>query len=251
MYEYTKVGTTDKQYLEDIDTIEKLKSSINITTEKLEPFFKEDRFNSVKIEGNSLEYNELQKMLDTGFAVRGKKLTDHLQARNLNESFTLLKMAVDNKYELNEDLIKWIHSILTTGELPLFECGQYRQCAEHISTTSYLPPLDTFIPEHMDELCKMYNRPLEFDTQFERICEFKRNFERIHPFADGNGRTGRFIMNLLLIQNGYAPITIEDNERQDYFDSIENNTFNEFALKKELVAMQMLQEKENTYDYEL
>lgn len=114
--------------------------------------------------------------------------------------------------------------------------------------TDYIPPIETFVPEYMKELCDMYAKPLEFSTQFERICEFKRNFERIHPFADGNGRTGRFMMNLLLMQNGYLPITIKEDERAEYFESIENNTFCEFAAKKEVEALNMFLEKDKDYE---
>lgn len=248
MYEYTKIESNSKEYLDDIEKIEELKEKIDFKKLDLTPFIKTEIYNSSKIENNSFSYSEYEKLIDEGLSIRGKTLSEHLQLLNLKDAFILLKMSLNKKFEINEDFIKWTHGIITKGELPLEESGKYRNQPEHISVTSYIPPIETFVPSFMEELCNEYKRELNLETQFERICEFKRNFERIHPFSDGNGRTGRFLMNVMLLQNNYLPITIEENERQEYFDSIENNTFCEFAAKKEIKALEQFLERNIEYD---
>lgn len=248
MYEYTKIELCSKEYLDLIEKIEDLKENIDFKKLDINKFSKNDIYESLKIENNSFSFSQYEKLMDEGLSIRGKSLSEHLQFLNMKDAFVLLKMSLNKKFEINEDFIKWVHGIITKGELNEEESGKYRNCPEHISTTDYIPPMEIFVPEYMKELCDKYKDSEILETKFEKICEFKRNFERIHPFSDGNGRTGRFIMNIMLMQNGYLPITINENERQEYFDSIEDNTFCFFAAKKELEALNKFLEKDLEYE---
>ena len=134
--------------------------------------------------------------------------------------------------------------MVTKNELPRNESGVLRNDVVHIRTTDYIPPIPEDIPELIDELINKYNTNDNSKTQFEKICQFKCNFERIHPFFDGNGRTGRLLANILFIKNGYPYITVPTAERDLYFKSIENNTLNEYFAQKMYEKQLELDEKE-------
>lgn len=243
-YQYEEIQ--DKyniDYLTNLDEIEKLRERLKITESQISPLLQEDRYNSIAIEGNQLKREEVTYLLETGLSIRGTNIKDHLQAKNYAHALDVLKECVMKKdIEVTPEFIKWVHQMITEGELPTRDCGNFRNEPVHIRTTNYIPPMEFEVPDDIDELCAMYYRPLDGDEIFERITEFKRNFERIHPFVDGNGRTGRFLMNLLFLQNGYGFVTIPPSERDIYFNAIEDNTLNIYLSKKMLESMRQIEE---------
>lgn len=244
-YQYEEIE--DKyniDYLTNLDEIEKLRKKLKITESQIQPALIEDRYNSIAIEGNQLKREEVTYLLETGLSIRGTNIRDHLQAKNYASALDILKQCIMNKeIEVTPEFIKYVHKMMTEGELPTKDCGNYRTEPVHIRTTTYIPPMEFDVPDLMDELCAKFYRPLDGDEIFERITEFKRNFERIHPFVDGNGRTGRFLMNLLFLQNGYGFVTIPPAERDIYFNSIEDNTLNVYLSQKMLESMKQIEEK--------
>lgn len=244
-YQYEEIEYKyDLDYITNLDKIEKLRTELKITQTQLQPMMIDDNYNSIAIEGNGLKREEVTYLLETGLSIRGTNIRDHLQAKNYSNALNILKQCIlDKDIIVTPEFIKWAHQIITEGELPVKDCGDFRTEPVHIRTTNYIPPMEFEVPDHIDELCKMFYRPLDTDEVFERICEFKRNFERIHPFIDGNGRTGRFLMNLLFLQNGYGFVTIKPEERDEYFNSIEDNTFNVFMSRKMLESMQEIKDK--------
>ena len=179
-------------------------------------------------------------------------MRDFVQIQNASFVLPALKQYIlDDDTELSEELILCLHRYITSGELNISESGQYRTEPVNIRYTNYIPPIESDVPLLMKELVDKYNRPLGCDTAFERICEFKRNFERIHPFIDGNGRTGRALMNLLFLKNGYGYISFKAEERDLYFNSLDNNTFTDYAATKMLESMKlifMMHNKERDYE---
>lgn len=238
---------SDKEYFDMIDKIENLKEKLTINKTALSNIMYEDIFESTKLEGNQLSRLEVTFYLDNGITVRGKSLQDYAQVHNYQNVMNAIKegLLTQNKI-LSEDFILCIHKMITEDELPEQECGQYRQEPVHIRYTDYIPPIETEIPDLMKELVEKYNRPLEYETPFERICEFKRNFERIHPFIDGNGRTGRVLMNILFLQNGYGYISIPASERDMYFNSLDDNSFVRFMVPRMLQSMEKIQNRRIT-----
>lgn len=154
--------------------------------------------------------------------------------------------------KLDLDLILTLHNLVTKNELPNYESGVIRNDVVHIRTTDYIPPMPEDVPYFINELIEKYNTPDENKTQFEKICELKCNFERIHPFFDGNGRTGRLLANILFLKNGYPYITVPVEERDLYFKAIENNELNlYFAEKIYNKQLELLnQSKDNNFDYD-
>ena len=248
MYHYQQFdirNISDKiQYQLCIDKIEDMRNQ-KWNNHILQSNMKGDIYHSTNIEGNTMSRDQVTIVLEAGVTIRGKSLKEHLQVINYKEALEVLKNTIQNKdFDLTEDSIKQIHQIVTTNELDFAESGQYRQEPVHIRYTDYIPPNEYKVPEYMKELCEMYHRPLESDTQFERICEFKQNFEKIHPFIDGNGRTGRLLMNMLFLQEGYGFVTIPAEERDLYFDSLDSNSFVEYAAPKMAKTMERLIEKD-------
>lgn len=256
MYQYSKFDFNQIQnkekYQDCIDKIEDMRGQ-EWDMKYLKSAMKGDIYNSTNIEGNSMTRDQVTIVLEAGVTIRGKSLKEHLQIINYEGALNVLKDMLQHKdFQLTEDNIKQIHQIVTMGELDSHESGQYRQEPVHIRYTDYIPPAEFDVPEHMKELCDMYNRPLEGETQFERICEFKLNFERIHPFVDGNGRTGRLLMNMLALQEGYGFISFPAEERDLYFDSLDTGSFAEYAAPKMQKVMEryLNREKEREMEYE-
>ncbi len=157
-------------------------------------------------------------------------------------------MIKDKAFILSDESICQIHYMLTENELAVNESGHYRNDSVHIIGTSHIPPDAEEVPKHINELLDYYyDQSDTLMTDFERICEFKRNFERIHPFFDGNGRTGRILSNILFLQSGYGYVTIPPEYRVEYFDSIEYNTLHEFLADRMIQSMKYIDELHSTH----
>lgn len=256
MYKYEYIPENNsKEYLDKIYKIEDLRQTLNIKNTDYVQNMNNDIYESVKLEGNSLSKTEVENFLLNDVTIRGKSFQDYAQISNYKNVLNVLQEWVKTDNDLlSHGMICTIHRFVTANELTEKESGYYRQEPVHIRTTEYIPPSEFMVPEYMNSLIDKYNEPdLEGKTRFEKICEFKRNFERIHPFIDGNGRTGRAIMNLLFLQNGYGYISFPANERDKYFQSLEDNTFYLLATDKMLNCMEQIREnhlQREAYDYE-
>ena len=252
-YEYERLPKDTFEYEMQTAKLEALRQNMKINTKKLFVTMDNGIYDSLHIEGNALTRNEITYILEHDVTIRGASSRDYLQAKNYIDALALLKEWIMRKecFDINEDTIKEIHYLLTKDELSLKESGQYRQEPVHIRFTDYIPPDEYSVPEHMQELCDIYNRSKNHPFVFDKICEFKRNFERIHPFIDGNGRTGRFLMNLMLLQNGYGYFSAPFHERDLYFKSLDDNTFHEYAVGKVITNMEEIREKYHEKQEEL
>lgn len=245
-YKYEKNNCYSFEYMKKIDQIEDLRGELKISDKQFSSFLFNDIYDTNKIEGNSMNRNEVAYLLENDVTIREKSLRDHIQIHNSRYFLdTLDKQILDGQIGLSEDLIFNIHHTVTVNELPDTESGVYRSGPVHIRFTDYIPPIETDVPSFMRELIEQYKAPPDAgETKFERICEFKRNFERIHPFIDGNGRTGRLLMNLLLLQNGYGYFSAPYAERDLYFKSLNDNTFADYAAEKVINSMLLIKERD-------
>ena len=139
-------------------------------------------------------------------------------------------------------LIKLIHSKIMNG---YDFAGKYRKEFVALSTTTYIPPDYSEVSDMIENIIEEYNTESFLLRDYEKIFKLKREFEKIHPFKDGNGRTGRVLMNLLLLQKGYPYITIYPEDRVKYFESLENNTFTEFASSQLLKTYEFIERYNN------
>ena len=213
-----------------LELVEILKNNKRINFRKISHYYDMDIYNSLYIEGNTLTLSEITVFIENGIIVHGKSFKDYVQLNNYENALNWLKKEVKGKnLKLSISLIVRVHKIVTNIELGKYS-GRFRDDQVYIKTTTIIPPSYKNIIYLLNEEIKLYHeRKHKVYTDFERICLFKNAFEKIHPFFDGNGRTGRILMNLLMIQCGYPYLTIPVELRADYFDSLEYNNFTEFA----------------------
>jgi len=184
-----------------------------------EEFLVEFTHNSNAIEGNTLTLRETALVLQ-GITIDQKPLKDHLEAIGHRDAFNYVLDIVKHKEELTESVIKTIHSIVLMDKPE--DRGVYRKVPVTIGGSTYTPPQPYIIPKQMEEL--MYNLQDWKNTKHiaEQIALFHLVFESIHPFIDGNGRTGRLLLNLKLMQQGYPPINIKFSDRSKYYSCFES-----------------------------
>lgn len=207
----------------------------NVLNKVSEHFMDLDVHYSTALEGNSLTLAEVSVFIDSGITVHGKKFKDYMEVHNYNDTLTWLKKNIhNNDLELSLLLIKQIHKMTTEGTVYTEDgenfSGRFRNDYVFIKTTTHVPPHWEDIEERLEDAIDNYYYCINSGySVFEAACNFHREYERIHPFFDGNGRSGRILLNLLLVQDGYPYLTIKTEDRTDYFDSIENNDFYNFA----------------------
>ena len=216
-----------KPVLERIDEKRKLLNkkrplSRSVVQKLKEQLAFEMTFNSNAIEGNQLTLKETYLVIQEGITVKGKPLKDHLEAKNHHEALGFLFELVekDKKYTVSEKLIRSFQH-LVIKEMERGEAGKYRQGDVMITGSKHKPPPAYEIPRVMNELIQWIRKNSKklHPVELASIAHHKLVF--IHPFADGNGRTARLFMNLLLMQRGYPLVVILKNDRKKYYCVLE------------------------------
>jgi Fic family protein len=193
-------------------------------------------YQSNAIEGNTLTLQETKVVLE-GITVGGKSLREHLEAINHREAIRYVENMVSEKLPLSQHALLDIHDLVLKGIDPN-QAGRYRQQNVMISGASTTPPHFMRVREEIATLLDWRNSD-EAQTlhPVEREAITHANFERIHPFIDGNGRTGRLLLNLELMKQGYPPAIIKKEERQDYYHALDVAALDKnYAPITELVA---------------
>lgn len=174
-------------------------------------------WSSNAIEGNTLTRQETAVVLEKGITVRGKALRDHLEATDHRDALEFVRTVATETRAVTEADIRQIHS-LTVGKSNPGIAGRYAETARLIagSDTRFPPP--AAIPGEMAAFIKWIARS---ETGPKQAFEAHRRLVQIHPFADGNGRTARLLMNLLLLRAGWPPVAVLPEDRPDYLETLE------------------------------
>lgn len=183
-----------------------------------EEFMVEYTYNSNAIEGNTLTLKETALVLQ-GMTIDRKPLKDHLEAVGHRDAFLYLEELARRKARLREYEIKSIHSLVLMDKPD--DRGVYRRVPVTIAGAFTQPVQPYMIQPKMEELLRSNEERKKTMHPIERIARFHLEFEGIHPFIDGNGRTGRLIMNLELIRNGYPAIDVKFSDRKRYYDAFD------------------------------
>ncbi|HHW47707.1 MAG TPA: Fic family protein [Clostridiaceae bacterium] len=183
-----------------------------------EQFIIEYTYNSNAIEGNTLTLQETALVLQ-GITIDQKPLKDHLEAIGHKEAFLYVVNLVQQKVELSEKIIKDIHSLVLMDKPN--DRGVYRRIPVKIMGAYHEPPQPYLVEPKMYELMQKHAERKKSMHLLECLALFHLEFEGIHPFVDGNGRTGRLILNLELMQNGYPPINIKFSDRKKYYEAFD------------------------------
>lgn len=195
-----------------------------------EEFVVEFTYNSNAIEGNTLTLRETDMVL-RGLTIDQKPLKDHMEAVGHKDAFYFVRDQVKEQAPLSERVIKQIHYLVLADKEE--DRGVYRRVPVRIMGAKHEPVQPYLIQPKMEQLLEAYKNSTEHIIP--RLAQFHIEFEGIHPFIDGNGRTGRLLVNLELMKAGYPPIDIKFADRVAYY-----NAFDEYYGKHNLGAMEKL-----------
>jgi len=210
---------TKKLLKEKLDILNKLRPINQTLLNKIRADFQiEMTYNSNAIEGNTLTKQETFWVISEGLTIKGKSLKEHLEAKNHKEALDFLYELINSyqKNTISEHLIKQIHS-LTLKEADQEIAGKYRTGDVFISGSDYTPPAGFKIPGEMDNLIKWVKKEKNNYHVVELSAILHHKLVAIHPFWDGNGRTSRIIINILLMNAGYPMAIILKNDRKRYY----------------------------------
>ena len=195
-----------------------------------EEFIVEYTYNSNAIEGNTLTLRETDLVL-RGLTIDKKPLKDHMEAVGHKEAFEYVCDLVKDNVPISESIIKQIHFLVLADKKD--DRGVYRRVPVRIMGAQHEPPQPYLIEPKMEQLLRDFAQSTEHIVT--KLARFHIEFEGIHPFIDGNGRTGRLLVNLELMKAGYPPIDIKFTDRIAYY-----NAFDEYYVKHNLSAMENL-----------
>lgn len=183
-------------------------------------FVIENTYNSNAIEGNTLTLRETALVLQEGITIAEKPIKEHLEAIGHKDAYGFIVELAGKDAELTEWVIKQIHSLVLMNDRA--NSGVYRSIPVKISGAVHTPPPHYLVPEQIEQLITDYKALKATKQPIEAIAEFHLRFEGVHPFIDGNGRTGRLILNLELIKAGLLPINIKFSDRRKYYECFDN-----------------------------
>lgn len=218
-----------------LDRIDKKKAELNtkrpLTAGEVarlnEQFVVEYTYNSNAIEGNTLTLRETDMVL-RGLTIDKKPLKEHMEAVGHKEAFEFVSELVKEKQPLSQSMIKQIHYLVLADKQE--DRGVYRRVPVRIMGAKHEPVQPYRIMPGMEQLLERYAHSEEHIIP--KLAWFHIEFERIHPFIDGNGRTGRLLVNLELMKAGYPPIDIKFTDRVAYY-----NAFDEYHSQNNLAPM--------------
>lgn len=190
------------------ETLKSLKESFNL----------ECTYNSNGIEGNTLTLRETQVVLE-GITVGGKSIKEHLEAINHEKAILYLDDLVKDNEPISELNIKNIHQLILK-DIDNENAGRYRKENVTIKGAVHIPPDYLKVPELMEKLILTYNTWNEYHPIIQAAL-LHGELVKIHPFADGNGRTSRLLMNLVLMNSGYNPVIIKKEDRLKYYEALD------------------------------
>jgi Fic family protein len=177
-------------------------------------------YTSNAIEGNTLTLRETAEVIEHGITVGGKPLKDHLEALDHYEALQWMRTIASSTVPVGEAVVCKLHALVVARSRPEI-AGLYSPHARRIAGSKVTFPNPIKIPELMKQFC-MSLPQLQTAPQAAFLSHFR--LTAIHPFSDGNGRTARLLMNLLLMRGGYPPVAVRPEDRKRYLDALEHGS---------------------------
>jgi Fic family protein len=202
-------------------------------------------YNSNSIEGNTLSLRETLMVLRDGMTIKGKSLREHFEAVNHEKAITYLYSLVNDDYMLRSVDILKLHAFIMQNIDEEF-AGRLRNGGVRIVGANFTPPNASKVSDLLDELIEYVNSNPDGLNEIVLSTIFHHRLVWIHPFFDGNGRTVRLAMNLLLMRKGFPPAIILKNDRKKYYEAL-NKANNGSYHKLALLMMQALERSLNIY----
>jgi Fic family protein len=188
---------------------------------QLNNYFKIDAtYSSNALEGNSLTLTETKVLLEDGITIGGKPLKDIYEATGHADAYDFMaETAKSDSLEITEDLILRLHELFYQ-RLDKENAGKYRDVRVIITGTDYVPPSPAKVPDEMKKFIADLKGKAARLHPVVLAAYAHRRLVDIHPFVDGNGRTARLLMNLILINKGYFVVSIPPIRRAEYLDAL-------------------------------
>jgi Fic family protein len=199
-------------------------------------------YHSNSIEGNTLTLQETRVVIEHGLTIGGKTLREHFEALNHHKAIAFIELLAKPEYRLHASDILQVHGLVLSHIEQDF-AGRYRTGGVRITGANFTPPNALKVDALMNELIDWVNQEKTLPLPV-KACIFHHRFVWIHPFFDGNGRTTRLLFNLLLMQHGFPPAIILQQDRKKYYDAL--NRANEGHYGKLLLLI--LQALERSLD---
>ena len=182
-------------------------------------------YHSNAIEGNLLDIGETRQVVEAGLTIAGKPLKDQAEAKNLGEALNFLEqLASDSSSPISVHDIRQIHGLILK-DIDDENAGGFRTTDVEISGSDYHTPDPINVGPEMHDLIEWLAQAGTYDTRqvVQVAAAFHAWFAQIHPFVDGNGRTSRIFMNLLLMRANYPIAVITREDRIRYYDALEES----------------------------
>lgn len=189
----------------------------------LEDLITRSTYHSNAIEGSTLTYAETYAILynDNSFKISGKEPREIYEAINHKKALELVFNKLKSNEDFSESFIKNLNEIINRD---IKNTEGYRNVQVFIQGSEHIPPEPQKIPNLM--MYYIYNYNHDEQNIFNKIARYHIEFERIHPFEDGNGRTGRLLINYELLKNNLPPVVITKEDRIKYFEFLKNTDVN-------------------------
>lgn len=200
-------------------------------------------FESNRIEGNTLTLQETDLVINEGLTISGKSMREHLEAVNHNEAIEYIKDLMKRAISMNERELLVVHNLILRGIMPE-HAGKYRNVQVMIKGSSHMPPQPFLVPKQMEDLFEWYAQVKSQLHPVVLAAEMHERLVTIHPFIDGNGRTSRLLMNLILLSAGYVIANIKGDfeSRKAYYSALESVQVNK--SKDEFIRLVATVEKD-------
>jgi len=177
-------------------------------------------YTSNALESNTLTLTETKILLEDGLTAGGKPLRDSYEALGHADAYDyMLDIARSEPFAFNENMIKNLHKLFFQKIDPT-TAGHYREVQVFITGTDYVPPSTSEVPSMMKDLSDYLESNWSNEHPVTLAAYAHQRLVDIHPFEDGNGRTARLLMNLILINKGYQIVSIPPVLRKEYITAI-------------------------------
>jgi Fic family protein len=179
-------------------------------------------YESNRIEGNTLTLSETSLVINEGITVAGKTINEHLEAINHKEAVIFLRDIASSAEPLTERVIKQLHELILKGSKNHDDRGRYRSVPVSITGTAYAPPQPWQVAKLMGDLLIHYEEKKAVLHPVTLAADIHAELVGVHPFIDGNGRSSRLVMNLILLCAGFpiANISGDRASRSAYYDAL-------------------------------
>ncbi|WP_232826677.1 Fic family protein [Cognataquiflexum aquatile] len=222
-----ELSTSIQEKLKQIDDLKakwQSRRPLNHTQlQKMQEFFNVAyTFESNRIEGNTLTLQETHLVVNEGITIGGKSMREHLEAINHAEAISYMEQLVQDQMEFSPRVLMELHYLILKG-IDRNNAGKYRSVPVRISGSAHVPPQPFLLEKMMEEYF------IHYDKQKKRLhpvilaAEMHERLVSIHPFIDGNGRSSRLVMNLVLLRRGYTIANLKGDitSRLAYYKALE------------------------------